>query len=1083
LGWVLNCRGIICRTVFGIPDEKSIKNKFIYANELLDSIKKVANTYIPSTGELKGIINFENYFTNTFNNIEDGMSDRFFYMLPNGTKGIFRYDFIDKNKIIMLPYQPLKIENIINGTYPFERKINSIKITDEDGTIYIFQPFVEYNNEIYTEYYLKKIISADSTETIEFFYKSQTNKIEIYDEKYIFLGKPIFSIAPTCNSSESPFSQVYKNTSQPYYFKQPVIDSIVSTNVNITFSYYKRLDFLLYRLREIIVKTREKPERIIYRIQFNHKYFGTSNIDYRLCLDNIIFNSFDNNNPQKFEFTYENLNLPPYPSKMSNPIYSEDYWGYYNGKNSSNLIPYDFIPDEEKIYREKSQYSDREPDTNYSKACMLKQIKYPTGGKTVFQFERNFARGVYLYKNYQNQDGFYGGYRIKKIINYNEDNEIINTKTYEYLEEEARPIEKNLFTYKENYIKRENDCWVNFSRDLVFSDPIFPLEISPGLPIMYKTVIEYNGSKENNSGKTIYRYDTPYSPAPIYLDYHPEHPIEYEELRFYHPYHYDHGNYQPELCSKTEYSFDGKNYRTVSTYDYNYSILNNKEFQTGINLIKTTQYESYTYFIVFCLNTFLCNFSEIVQNYINSIIAIDTKAFQQAKVISSIDNYIYDEFDLNKYVLNKTNFHYDENFLQLKKKIIYTGKNEKNKIIDYNYPFDFSLNEPYKTMVQRNIISPIIEQIEKIDNTYIKSHKINYFKWSNNIIEPLTIETKNSINNNYETRIRYHKYDKYGNVLSLSKENDLKISYYWSYNNTYPIVEAKNTDYSTIEQKVNQAKQQAGIKDFNAITEPSKNTNQLNQWKAFNNYLRNSLPNAMIKTYTYLPLIGMTSETDENCKTTYYEYDNFGRLKYIKDQDLNITQEYNYNYSTQPYLKVSTTNINFTSSGGSQNLTVTSKCGYTATVTTGNSWISTNISGNILLVNVKVNNSTTTRTGTILIESDGLNKTITITQNGAPPYLNVTLNGNEIEELIFDNNYRSEILNLKATVSWSVTIKYYNISNWIYVNPSSGTGDNNNIRIGVYENYLPPQGSYYYAEVIFSGEGVNKTFWVIWTNY
>jgi len=54
--------------------------------------------------------------------------------------------------------------------------------------------------------------------------------------------------------------------------------------------------------------------------------------------------------------------------------------------------------------------------------------------------------------------------------------------------------------------------------------------------------------------------------------------------------------------------------------------------------------------------------------------------------------------------------------------------------------------------------------------------------------------------------------------------------------------------------------------------------------------------NAMMNTYTYDPLIGMTSETDENGKTIYYEYDSFGRLQYIKDQDLNIIQEYKYHY-------------------------------------------------------------------------------------------------------------------------------------------------------------------------------------------
>lgn len=57
---------------------------------------------------------------------------------------------------------------------------------------------------------------------------------------------------------------------------------------------------------------------------------------------------------------------------------------------------------------------------------------------------------------------------------------------------------------------------------------------------------------------------------------------------------------------------------------------------------------------------------------------------------------------------------------------------------------------------------------------------------------------------------------------------------------------------------------------------------------------------AHMKTFTYKPLMGITSTCDENNRILYYEYDAFARLRFIRDQDRNIVKQVCYNYAGQP---------------------------------------------------------------------------------------------------------------------------------------------------------------------------------------
>ncbi|MBV8256061.1 MAG: hypothetical protein JO154_25925 [Chitinophaga sp.] len=143
------------------------------------------------------------------------------------------------------------------------------------------------------------------------------------------------------------------------------------------------------------------------------------------------------------------------------------------------------------------------------------------------------------------------------------------------------------------------------------------------------------------------------------------------------------------------------------------------------------------------------------------------------------------------------------------------------------------------------------------------------------------VVTKDNI---YKESISFDTYDVKGNILQQSKTDDVKEVYFWGYNNKYPVAKIMGSDYNTAKQYVDQSilDNAANFSDAAVQAELGK--------------LRTGLSTAMVSTYTYRPLVGMGSATDPMGKTTYYDYDYYGRLKAVRDNNSNIVRQYDYQY-------------------------------------------------------------------------------------------------------------------------------------------------------------------------------------------
>jgi len=220
--------------------------------------------------------------------------------------------------------------------------------------------------------------------------------------------------------------------------------------------------------------------------------------------------------------------------------------------------------------------------------------------------------------------------------------------------------------------------------------------------------------------------------------------------------------------------------------------------------------------------------------------------------------------------------------------------NSKNGTTEkkFYYPLDYANDPVMSVLVNQNRISePVkIESISKSADDIILSKstaRINYELSNNNLMLPKSNQfQKNNITNGpeaIEDRIIFQRYDDFGNPLEISKSDDVHIVYIWGYDNTYPIAKIENATYAALE----------NLPSFGLNFEITENLSAIQEQE-----LR-SLTNTMVTTYTYAPLIGVTSMTDPRGDTIYYEYDEFNRLKQVKDKDGNILNKNDYNYANQ----------------------------------------------------------------------------------------------------------------------------------------------------------------------------------------
>ena len=471
-------------------------------------------------------------------------------------------------------------------------------------------------------------------------------------------------------------------------------------------------------------------------------------------------------------------------------------------------------------------------------------------------------------------DGLIGGLRIKQITSYDNTGNIVGTKQYDYTSDFGN-YSSGVASYKggrpdyshlETYYNATAQTLGDGSETRVYHTDVYesfsavsnlPLMTSAGGYVTYGKVTETESSPDGKTnGKTEYYFTTYDDAQDIVSDAFPyPTPCTFDWMR---------GLPTGEIYYQR--MTDGS-YQRLKEKIYKYTFLHNdaEPTKTIIRNLKgsvLTFYEPAVY----------------ATDVLNSGLAIAT--------INTVSEFYWLQSDTtiiyfnNQRALSTFNvYNYRTNPFQIIDKISQDSKGHLLKHA-FTYPYDYLSTAPYSAMIARHELSPIIQTADFNGSTSMTEINTNFQSFGDNSIQPSGIQQK-TLSNPSEFRIMFNSYNGYGHILEQQKANDVKEAFLWGYNTTYPVAKITNTTSAIAQATITQS----------ILDNPTDDA-------ALRNHLNNlrNIPGALVTTYTYTPLVGITSETDPSGKTTFYEYDSFNRLKNIKDYQGNIVKNFQYNY-------------------------------------------------------------------------------------------------------------------------------------------------------------------------------------------
>lgn len=784
------------------------------------------------------------------------------------------------------------IDKLVNNFYYiYEEREDSYKALAENA--YLTNKYTggingtawdDPDNFYYTSWYLKKIKFPDNPNDIDFYYTSETNFTYSSTSETKYAGKRRTPTSLDNIDLDHPFCIRRNNNYQELISQR--INKITCNGITMEFLPEEALREDINdppsphgeakALKEIKVYDNNGNQKIW---SFQHTYFESAPLSpealnypsfmKRLRLDGVICGDED--------WSFEYYSESSLPSRNTSEI---DFWGYYKHQDSQhNRISTPTIyayPGDYANSTYKSIYSiyprinpvgvehilpgiDRTPNLNDTKAFTLKKITYPTKGYKLLEYEQNRFM-------WDGVERIGPGLRIAEITSHFGEDQLDIVKTYAYVDENGNCSGKitnlpdfaylnidavNIGNQYQNLAYFDTEAKKMDAKTTRLNFSFCSLGSVNGGYVGYTKVIESIA----NGGSTEYTFEF-------------DDPSAYTNYGF--PARIENG--WDDAASMPGY------FHTNFNYVDNYPYFSPPDFNWGIGQLKSKISKNSNQLPVE-VQTFEY---DLIHNEVELIPSVQAGLYDQGhalwevwdngEVIFSHDLYWSDiiwgisyqssdykrlnnsttktfDVDGNNPIVTTTNYYYDNPNYKFSTRI--EKNNSKGELIKQRnyYPSDYSTsNVPLFNLTFNHILNKPVDIREYVGDKLTKGSQFKYntrgqvtdyynFESSENDVvfsptDPYTFAHK-------KTTTYYA-----GSLVpkELLNDDDIKLSYIWGYNMTYPIAEVKNAGCTETSNSYE-------LKNLQFFIIPGQEEGIIFSGNDINNVVENSLASVTLTTY------------------------------------------------------------------------------------------------------------------------------------------------------------------------------------------------------------------------------------------